>query len=76
MRPRASLGVFFVLAEELLGALFGALAAHAEAAAEAARTQSRQAIAELPSLLGYPEEWAIELERQSYAKGKLWRISR
>jgi CheY-like chemotaxis protein len=60
---------------ELVGALFDALAAHNEAAATAVRAQSRHAIAQLLSLLGYPEEWATDLESQAYATGRVWRIA-
>jgi hypothetical protein len=37
------------------------------------REQSREAIAEMLELLGYPEDWAGELERLSYARGRIWR---
>jgi len=40
-----------------------------------ARATSRAAIAEVCSLLGYPDEWAIELERRAYRSGRLWRMS-
>jgi CheY-like chemotaxis protein len=40
-----------------------------------ARATSRAAIAEVCSLLGYPGEWADELERRAYRSGRLWRMS-
>jgi CheY-like chemotaxis protein len=36
------------------------------------RESSRETIAELVGLLGYPEEWAATLESQAYAAGKIW----
>ena len=59
---------------DLVGALFDAIAAHAEAAASAARAESRRAIVQLLTLLGYPEDWAPELEQRAFASGKVWRI--
>src|SRR4051812_23924179 len=40
-----------------------------------AREESRRALADLVALLGYPAEWADELERQSFAAGKVWRVA-
>jgi CheY-like chemotaxis protein len=62
--------------EEVVGAVLDALAgARAEAAdtVRAARDESRQALAELVALLGYPASWATELERRAFASGSLWR---
>jgi CheY-like chemotaxis protein len=39
------------------------------------RRASRAAIAELLGLLGYPEEWSGELERNAYDRGLVWRLS-
>jgi response regulator NasT len=39
----------------------------------AARAESRQAIREIATMLGYPEDWADELERRMFAQGKVWR---
>jgi two-component system, response regulator PdtaR len=39
----------------------------------AARDESREAIATVLSLVGYPPEWAEALERDAYAAGKLWK---
>lgn len=41
-----------------------------------ARRRSRGAIAHMLELLGHPEEWSDELERQAYARGHAWRRSR
>ncbi len=38
-----------------------------------ARETSKAAISELCRLLGYPEEWAVELERHAYRAGHFWR---
>jgi response regulator NasT len=39
----------------------------------AARDASRETIATILDLVGYPESWAEELEQRSYAAGKVWR---
>jgi two-component system, response regulator PdtaR len=39
------------------------------------RRDSRAAIAELLSLLGYPEDWSGELEQNAYNRGLVWRLS-
>jgi CheY-like chemotaxis protein len=39
------------------------------------RRTSRAAIADLLGLLGYPEEWSVELERSAYDRGIVWRQS-
>jgi CheY-like chemotaxis protein len=44
-----------------------------EAHRRAAREESRAALAAVLELVGYPEEWADELERRAYAAGKLWK---
>ena len=59
--------------EEVVGALLDALATHEAAIVEAEREESRGALARMLGLLGYPEDWAAELERRSYAAGKVWR---
>ena len=41
-----------------------------------ARRQSRSAIAGMLDLLGYPEDWSDELERQAFERGHVWRRSR
>jgi len=60
---------------ELVGALVDALAAQGERETRAAREESRRALATLLDVLGYPEEYAVELEERSFSKGKVWRIS-
>ena len=42
----------------------------------AARTESRSAIAEVLELVGYPADWADDLERRAYAAGRVWKKSR
>ena len=36
------------------------------------REESRQGLAHVLRLLGYPAEYATQLERQSYLQGKVW----
>jgi hypothetical protein len=38
------------------------------------RAESHRTLAVLSRYLGYPESWADELERQSYARGRVWKI--
>ncbi len=52
----------------VVGAVNDALAGHTARI----RERSREALAELVGLLGYSEEWAVELEARSYAAGKAW----
>lgn len=59
---------------EVVTALRDALTVHAEQSIEAKREHSRMALDRLCGLLGYSEEMVIELERQAFAAGKLWRI--
>ncbi len=66
--------------EEIVGALLDAIEIGARQRARrdavlAMRDESRAAITELVHLLGYPDEYAVELERRSFATGKLWRIA-
>ena len=60
---------------EVVGAVLAALANHGEQGIGSAREESRQAIAHVLGLLGYPEEWAIELEERSFRAGRRWHIS-
>jgi len=52
----------------VVGAVNDALAAHTTRI----RERSRETLAELVGLLGYPEEWASTLESDAYAAGKIW----
>ena len=61
--------------EEVVGALLDAIAVHADPV-RAARDESRRAIAKMLGLLGYAEDWAVELEERAFRSGKLWRESR
>ncbi len=60
--------------EEVVGALLDAIATHADPLREA-REVSRQALTEMCGLLGYSQEWAVQLEEQQFRAGKLWRGS-
>jgi two-component system, response regulator PdtaR len=46
-----------------------------EAAVELApeRAQSRAVLGDLLGLLGYPEDWAVELEEKAWKSGRVWR---
>ena len=39
------------------------------------RRTSRAAIADLLGLLGYPEDWSVELEQTAFNRGRVWRRS-
>ena len=39
---------------------------------EALRAQSNAALSHLARVLGYPPEWADELERRAFASGRVW----
>jgi two-component system, response regulator PdtaR len=54
---------------ELVDTVTTALASHLEKKREG----SRDAIATVLELVGYPAEWAVELERRAFAGDKLWR---
>jgi response regulator NasT len=54
---------------ELVDTVTTALASHLEKKREG----SRDAIATVLELVGYPAEWAVELERRAFAADKLWR---
>jgi len=36
------------------------------------RAESRRSLARLLDLLGYPEDWADDLERAEFARGIIW----
>jgi CheY-like chemotaxis protein len=53
--------------DEVVGKLFEALAARES------RAESRRSIETLLELMGYPQDWAVDLERQAYRRGVVWR---
>lgn len=59
--------------QEVVGALLDALAIHASASVRTLRETSLRTIAEVLALLGYPETWAVDLERRAFAAGSVWR---
>ena len=42
----------------------------------ARRAESLDALAQLLCLLGYPPEWAVELEQQAFARGTVWKVAK
>jgi DNA-binding NarL/FixJ family response regulator len=59
---------------ELVAAVRDAIDRHVEQRAlRTAREASRKTLADMLTLLGYPEHWADTLEADSYRRGKLWR---
>jgi len=60
---------------ELVGAVRNALAERDERDVSETRAASRHALETMVGLLGYPPEWAVELEQQAWDRGHVWRIS-
>jgi response regulator NasT len=58
---------------EVVEAVLTALAKHRREKVEAMRAESRRTIAHILDLLGYPTEYADQLERQAFARGRIWR---
>jgi CheY-like chemotaxis protein len=61
--------------EDVVDALHDALHGHRAGRMSAERRASLVAIEELVGLLGYPLEWAVELEERAYSAGRVWRRS-
>ena len=59
---------------EVVSVLRDALRAHGERSRDSRREESRRALVRLAELLGHSEEIGVELERRSFADGKVWRI--
>jgi CheY-like chemotaxis protein len=60
--------------EEVVGAVLDVLAVRRDAReVERARARSREALAELVTLLGHPAEWAVVLEERAFRSGSVWR---
>lgn len=62
------------LPEEVVGALLDAIAIHSDPL-RVVREESRRTISRMLDLLGYSEEWAVELEERAFRAGKLWHES-
>jgi response regulator NasT len=61
-------------AAEVVEAVTGALAAHRERETRELRATSLRSLETLVGLLGYPAEWAIELEQRAWQAGDVWRL--
>jgi DNA-binding response OmpR family regulator len=59
--------------DELVGALHDALVSHRADRLSAVRQESLDAITELVGLLGYPRDWAVDLEERAFGAGRVWR---
>jgi CheY-like chemotaxis protein len=60
---------------EVVGKLIDALAAHEAEDVRRTREESRRTLAMMLRLLGYPEDWAVDLERSAYRRGTAWRVT-
>jgi CheY-like chemotaxis protein len=58
---------------DVVTAVHDALATHTERSVFGARTASRQTIESVLDHLGYPAEWAAELEQRAWDGGHVWR---
>ena len=58
---------------QVVSAVHDALFAHRVAEV---RTTSRLAVKRMLELLGYPPEWAVELEERAWRQHRIWRIRR
>jgi len=56
--------------EEVVGKLIDALAAGESLTIRGAREESRRSLELLLGLLGYPREWALDLERHAFRQGR------
>jgi two-component system, response regulator PdtaR len=61
-------------ATEVVEAVTGALAAHRERETRELRAASLRSLESLVGLLGYPSEWAVELEQRAWVAGDVWRF--
>jgi CheY-like chemotaxis protein len=59
--------------EEVVGKLIDALAARESLGVRRTREESQRSIETLLDLMGYPKDWALELERHAYRRGIVWR---
>jgi CheY-like chemotaxis protein len=59
--------------EEVVGKLIDALAERESAETRTGREESRRSIGVMLELMGYPKDWALDLERLSYERGVLWK---
>ena len=59
----------------VIGAVHDAVAVHRASGAQEARATSLSAIEVILDALGYPPEWAVELEQREWASGRIWRAA-
>jgi CheY-like chemotaxis protein len=62
-------------AAQLVEAVRDALDAHRDDEMRELRARSLSSLESLVDLLGYPTEWAVELERRAWKAGSVWRIA-
>lgn len=60
---------------QVVEAVSHALVAHREREARELRAESLRSLESLVRLVGYPAEWAVELERQAWDRGHVWRLT-
>jgi CheY-like chemotaxis protein len=58
----------------VIEAVTAALIAHREEEARELRASSLRSLESLVQLVGYPIEWAVELEQQAWERNEVWRI--
>ena len=60
---------------QVVEAVSGALLAHWERTDRELRAESLRSLELLLGLMGYPEEWAVELEQRAWERGEAWRTA-
>ena len=60
---------------QVVEAVSGALLAHWERTDRELRAESLRSLELLLGLMGYPEEWAVELEQRAWERGDAWRTA-
>jgi two-component system, response regulator PdtaR len=59
--------------EEIVDALHDAIATHRRSRRPPERDESLRALQELLGSVGYPTDWAVELEERAWRAGRVWR---
>jgi DNA-binding response OmpR family regulator len=62
--------------DDVVGAVHDALATRHAGRLSVGRQESLRALKELVGLLGYPPDWAVDLEERAFRAGRMWRRSR
>lgn len=61
--------------KQVVEAVTAALVAHVDREVREQRAESLRAIESMVELLGYPADWAVELERNAWSRGHVWKTA-